>query len=459
MQAATLFSELPHHKRTLPDLLHLLRTVTPPPPPTPLPSSSSSSSSSSDGGAGFLSEAEWRATNFAALVDQCFKAGLPNLAAQLYDSFFIPEEEEEEIPEKEEKGGGKEQGLQREKAAAEASGGGGGGTAALLTDWATVAEVMVRGCGRADQRERLIALEEEILRSPRPSLPLPPRSMFTTLIVAWSRLGDEERLHRAWAEMLRRGFMASITDQASLIQVLGNAGKLEEMEQRFAEIKRQGLWPNNIIFNIMMKAYGFAGQLERMEETAELMKKERLVMDRVSHTTLMAAWTRAGRTEKAKGLFSQLRLSAAHSNTRLPVELWNAYLAALGKDGELDTMHKAFCEMEEQGGTHPDRITFTTMAENYGIHGELERMEETVELMKKRGISANVITYNKVMAGWARAKRPDKVKQLFNEMRINGITPNAETWSTYKSVVGEDVDNLEATPPGHLPPTGDAERA
>jgi len=132
----------------------------------------------------------------------------------------------------------------------------------------------------------------------------------------------------------------------------------------------------------------------------------------VSFTTLIKGWSAVGHIGKVKEVFNEMRVSAHVSPDVL---LFNIYVNALGKAGELEAMEQAVSEMKQQGA-QPNTFTFKAMLKGYTSHKQPKRMDKLVLLMKKLGVEMSTEMYKALMNEWSQAGRQDKVDEVRKEM-------------------------------------------
>jgi len=130
-----------------------------------------------------------------------------------------------------------------------------------------------------------------------------------------------------------------------------------------------------------------------------------------------------------KEVFQEMR---SDPNVQLDLKAWTLYLTALVKAGQLNEIEPVLETMKEQkhklGSSVFNSILITT-------YNGVEMVEVVVALMEKVGVKMDMSIYASLMKAWLQSERPNKVKEMFQQVRSAGFQLDANTWHTYLSAL------------------------
>ncbi|KAF5193869.1 Pentatricopeptide repeat-containing protein [Thalictrum thalictroides] len=120
------------------------------------------------------------------------------------------------------------------------------------------------------------------------------------------------------------------------------------------------------------------------------------------------------------------------SGFNLDVPVGTALISVYSKCGSLDASYKLFIEMN-----NPDRITWTSMLASYSMHGHGREAIDCFNLMVKKGIRPDHVTFTHVLNACSHSGLIDEGKMYFESMpKDYGVTPQIDHYSCMVDLLG-----------------------
>merc|ERR1719456_1224482 len=223
---------------------------------------------------------------------------------------------------------------------------------------------------------------------------------YGSMIKAYGRARDIERVRELWNEMRRRHVTPTSITLGCVIDALVNNGFPEEAQQLVREIledENSAEILNTVIYSTLLKGFAQARQPHRVQEVFEDMKRIGIACNTVSYNTMLDANARTGRMDRADELFRDMQAC----------------------------------------GVTPDVITYSTLVKGYCQAGDIDQGFQVLKDMVNAGVhEPDEILYNSLLDGCAKQHRVDDALKLVEDMHKNNVRPSNFTLSILVKLLG-----------------------
>merc|ERR1719301_302256 len=223
---------------------------------------------------------------------------------------------------------------------------------------------------------------------------------YGSMIKAYGRAKDIERVRELWNEMRRRHVTPTSITLGCMVDALVNNGLQEEAFELVREIREESEFAdilNTVIYSTLLKGFAQSRQPQRVQDVFEQMKDMGIACNTVSYNTMLDANARTGRMDRADELFREMQAS----------------------------------------GVSPDVITYSTLVKGYCQAGDIDRGYQVLNEMVKSGVhEPDEILYNSLLDGCAKQHRVDDALKLLEDMHKHNVRPSNFTLSILVKLLG-----------------------
>merc|ERR1719199_297410 len=223
---------------------------------------------------------------------------------------------------------------------------------------------------------------------------------YGSMIKAYGRARDIERVRELWGEMRRRHVTPTSITLGCVIDALVNNGFPDEALSLVREMKEDDICKdilNTVIYSTLLKGFAQARQPGRVQEVFEEMKEMGIACNTVSYNTMLDANARTGKMDRADELFREMCAS----------------------------------------GVTPDVITYSTLVKGYCQAGDIDQGFQVLNTMVKSGVhEPDEILYNSLLDGCAKQHRVDDALKLVEDMHKHNVRPSNFTLSILVKLLG-----------------------
>merc|ERR1719333_1814496 len=224
--------------------------------------------------------------------------------------------------------------------------------------------------------------------------------LFASMIKAYGRARDIERVRELWHEMRRRHVTPTSITLGCVIDALVNNGFPDEALSLVREIKDDETCKdilNTVIYSTLLKGFAQARQPARVQDVFDEMKEMGIACNTVSYNTMLDANARTGKMDRADELFREMQAS----------------------------------------GVSPDVITYSTLVKGYCQAGDIDKGYQVLNEMVKNGVhEPDEILYNSLLDGCANQHRVDDALKLLEDMHKHNVRPSNFTLSILVKLLG-----------------------
>merc|ERR1719269_488213 len=261
--------------------------------------------------------------------------------------------------------------------------------------------------------------------------------LFASVIEACVRIGQLDLLSQKLQQYAAKGGLAGLTapTYGSMIKAYGRARDIERVRELWAEMRRRNVRPTSITLGCMVDALVCNGLPEEahqlvLEITADSSTRE--ILNTVIYSTLLKGFAQAKQPEKVQQVFEDMQADGIACNT----VSYNTMIDANARTGRMARCDELFKDMQAVG-VQPDIITFSTLVKGYCMDGDIDKGFAVLKDMTSRGKhEPDEILYNSLLDGCAKQHRVDDAMQLIESMAQNNVRPSNFTLSILVKLLG-----------------------
>merc|ERR1719191_764837 len=253
---------------------------------------------------------------------------------------------------------------------------------------------------------------------------------YGSMIKAYGRARDIERVRELWNEMRRRHVTPTSITLGCMVDALVRNSLPDEAfdlvrgirdESEFADIL------NTVIYSTLLKGFAQTRQPGRVQDVFEEMKQMGIACNTVSYNTMLDANARTGKMDRADELFREMQASGVSPDVITYSTLVKGYCQA----GDIDRGYQVLNEMVANGVHEPDEILYNSLldgcAKQHRVDDALKLVEETC---KRFDLQANIHVYTCLLYACFQNRQMPRALQLHDSMITEaGVEPDERTYA------------------------------
>eukprot|EP01018_Ginkgo_biloba_P001708 Gb_40749 [translate_table: standard] len=229
---------------------------------------------------------------------------------------------------------------------------------------------------------------------------------WTVMIAAYARHGFGEEALNLFHQMQRTGIQPNHFTFASVLPACANVAALKDVH---VEIIKKGFQSDVFVASALVDTYAKCGSIVDAGLVFDKMPQRNVV----SWNTMIAVYAQNGQVDEALRIFEKM--------PERNVVSWNAMIAGYAHNGRVGEAQKLFEKMPER-----NVISWNTMIAGYAQNGFVE---EAMQFFRKSP-ERNVVSWNAMIAGYEQNGYGEKALKLFQQMKLTGVTANANTFAS-----------------------------
>merc|ERR1719191_1653739 len=261
--------------------------------------------------------------------------------------------------------------------------------------------------------------------------------LFASVIEACVRIGQLDLLSQKLQQYAAKGGLAGLTapTYGSMIKAYGRARDIERVRELWAEMRRRNVRPTSITLGCMVDALVCNSQPEEALRLVEEVRDDvamREILNTVIYSTLLKGFAQAKQPEKVQQVFEDMQADGIACNT----VSYNTMIDANARTGRMARCDELFKDMQAVG-VQPDIITFSTLVKGYCMDGDIDKGFAVLKDMTSRDRhEPDEILYNSLLDGCAKQHRVDDALGLIESMAKNNVRPSNFTLSILVKLLG-----------------------
>jgi len=238
-------------------------------------------------------------------------------------------------------------------------------------------------------------------------------------------------------EMLQKGIQATGYHYAVLIRTAAATNDLERVETWIQDMKSKSIPYKTVTLNNEMDAYYKSNHLSKVLSLYE-QEKSNVKLNVQTFEFVLGAVGRMGDVMK----LDQLIFEMSSYNIPRNIDIQNILIRSYERAGDFEKAWKVWQRTIQLGRQTPNIKTFQILVRACALHGQTEKLDQTLQLMKDRNIFANAAFYSSLIFAYMRLRQLDKAIQTLVEMKTkkipwDGRHRNAFVLSLHKGDVPE----------------------
>merc|ERR1719253_798605 len=261
--------------------------------------------------------------------------------------------------------------------------------------------------------------------------------LFASVIEACVRVGQLDLLSQKLQQYASMGGLAGLTapTYGSMIKAYGRARDVDRVRELWNEMRRRAVSPTSITLGCMVDALvsnGFPDEAQQL--VREILEDESSaeILNTVIYSTLLKGFAQARQPHRVQEVFEDMKRVGIACNT----VSYNTMLDANARTGRMDRADELFRDMQASG-VAPDVITYSTLVKGYCQAGDTDQGFQVLKEMVEAGThEPDEILYNSLLDGCAKQHRVDDALKLVEDMHKNGVRPSNFTLSILVKLLG-----------------------
>merc|ERR1719160_925189 len=261
--------------------------------------------------------------------------------------------------------------------------------------------------------------------------------LFASVIEACVRVGQLDLLSSKLQQYAGLGGLAGLTapTYGSMIKAYGRARDIERVRELWGEMRRRNVTPTSITLGCVIDALVNNGFPDEALSLVREMKEDDMckdILNTVIYSTLLKGFAQARQPGRVQEVFEEMKEMGIACNT----VSYNTMLDANARTGKMDRADELFREMVASG-ISPDVITYSTLVKGYCQAGDIDQGFMVLKDMVKSGVhEPDEILYNSLLDGCAKQHRVDDALKLVEDMHKNNVRPSNFTLSILVKLLG-----------------------
>merc|ERR1719310_578577 len=261
--------------------------------------------------------------------------------------------------------------------------------------------------------------------------------LFASVIEACVRVGQLDLLSSKLQQYAGLGGLAGLTapTYGSMIKAYGRARDIERVRELWGEMRRRHVTPTSITLGCMVDALVCNGLPDEAHELVLEISADastRDILNTVVYSTLLKGFAQARQPEKVHVVYEEMLDAGISCNT----VSYNTMIDANARTGNMVKAAELFNSMQEHR-VAPDVITYSTLVKGYCQAGDIDMGFQVLRDMNQSGKhDPDEILYNSLLDGCAKQHRVDDALNLLEDMHKNHVRPSNFTLSILVKLLG-----------------------
>lgn len=257
----------------------------------------------------------------------------------------------------------------------------------------------------------------------------PTVKTYSILMRGWGIIGEADKAHKLFEEMLERGCSADMPAYNSVLESLCKGGNVEEAYKLFRETRSKGLEPDAFTYSIFIHAACEANDIHSTFRVLDRMRRYNLVPSVFTYNCIIKTLCKNDKVEEAYQLLDEM----IERGTRPDVWSYNAILVYHCDHCEVTKALRLISRINTDS-CQPDRHTYNMVLKMLIRVGRFDRVTKVWESMEERGFYPSASTYAVMVHGFCKKKgKLEEASNYFEMMIDDGIPPYSSTCELLKN--------------------------
>ncbi|XP_061354637.1 pentatricopeptide repeat-containing protein At3g22670, mitochondrial [Gastrolobium bilobum] len=245
---------------------------------------------------------------------------------------------------------------------------------------------------------------------------------FNILMHGWCKVRNFDQARKAMEDMKEHGFDPDVFSYNNFIEAYCHDKDFRKVDQVLEEMRGNGCPPNAVTYTILMLALGKAGQLSEAVEVYDKMKSDGCVPDTPFYSSMLFILGKAGRLKDACHVFEDMPKQGVVRDAMT----YNTMISIACAHSREETALRLLKEMED-GPFKLELETYHPLLKMCCKKKRMKVLKFLLDHMFKNDLSLDLGTYSLLVHGLCRSGKLEHACSFFEEMVMQGFTPNNST--------------------------------
>merc|ERR1719267_52603 len=253
---------------------------------------------------------------------------------------------------------------------------------------------------------------------------------YNTLLKAYLKQGQIAKARKLLTEMAESNIEANQVTYNEMLNALVTVKDRQEMWALVREMNSMGMRPNSVTCSIILKSLTAHSAPDDVRQAMALIDNLQEDMDEVLFASVIEACVRVGQLDLLSSKLQQYASFGGLAGLTAPT--YGSMIKAYGRAKDIERVRELWNEMRRRHVT-PTSITLGCMVDalvNNGLQEEAFELVREIREESEYSDILNTVIYSTLLKGFAQARQPGRVQDVFEEMKEMGIACNTVSYNT-----------------------------
>jgi len=253
---------------------------------------------------------------------------------------------------------------------------------------------------------------------------------YNTLLKAFLKSGQIQKARALLSEMSANGVAPNKVTYNEMLNALVNIKDRRGMWQLISDMASKGMYPNSVTCSIILKSLSATSDPSSVARAMELIDTMHDEMDEVLFSSVIEACVRVGKLDLLSAKLQQYAARGGFEGLTAPT--YGSMIKAYGKARDTEKVWELWTMMRQRG-VKPTSITLGCMVDALVKNDQADAAFDLVQEVKHDPVcrdTLNTVIYSTILKGFTLARLPERVDQVYQEMRGLGIACNTISFNT-----------------------------
>merc|ERR1719440_2647987 len=242
---------------------------------------------------------------------------------------------------------------------------------------------------------------------------------YNTMLKSYLAAGKVDDASKLLEEMTARGLAANKVTYNELLNAKVQSKDRRGMWKLIEQMKAAGTTPNSVTCSILLKSLTRNSHSADVTRTMDLIEQMEEPMDEVLFSSVIEACIRIGQLDL---LSKKMRKYASQGGlVALTAPTYGSMIKSYGQARDVERIWELWMEM--RGGMIDALVMNNCVEDAWDLVNKVYKDEE-------QRASVNTVIYSTILKGFALSKQPEKLMQVYTEMREREVPCNTISYNT-----------------------------
>merc|ERR1719473_1852399 len=253
---------------------------------------------------------------------------------------------------------------------------------------------------------------------------------YNTLLKAYLKQGQIVKARKLLGEMAENNIQANQVTYNEMLNALVTVKDRKEMWALVREMNAMGMRPNSVTCSIILKSLTSHSAPDDVRQAMALIDNLHEDMDEVLFASVIEACVRVGQLDLLSSKLQQYASFGGLAGLTAPT--YGSMIKAYGRARDIERVRELWNEMRRRHVT-PTSITLGCVIDALVCNGFPDKAFSLVREIRDDDTCKdilNTVIYSTLLKGFAQARQPGRVQDVFEEMKEMGISCNTVSYNT-----------------------------